>query len=316
MPSVYPEKLLRQLERGRIDGAYKPNRFDERVSKNMFLSWQDLQQHHLQELNHSKSVQQKRDYLSKCLMLDARYPSLGEGDGATVANAQAVIRREVFLDLAVQTLTFCRRAAFTPLKTSTFFSIINTLHIAAAEMAGPPMPLEKAYDLVENLLLCHGVERPPFSKSIFTHNDVTMGVQHIIATYLRHLKHYQYVFASFDELALKATGTTARTVDHKVQPLDSATSCTPLAEEKEGLLEDDEQPGAAEEPGEEAGVDLDAILTTPEERAMFERALRKELAHLQEDMALKMAEQQQLFEQRLGKLEGGAKGSAKGSGRK
>jgi len=313
MPSLYPEKLLQQLEQGRIDGPFKPDRFDERVSKNIFSTWQDLQQHHLYELSKSKSIQQKRDCLSKCLMLDMRYPSQGEGDTFSVANAQAEQRREIFLDLAVQTLIFCRKAAFTPTKTSTFFSIINTLHIAAAEMPGPPMPIELAYDLAENLLLRHGVERPPFSKAIFMHSDVKQGIQHIISTYLRHLKHYQYVFGMFNELDLKATGTTAYAVEQKFQPLDTATSCTPLQEEKEGACEDEEQPGAAEAP-EEVYVDLDEILKTPEERAMFERALGEELAKMEEEVNVELLKQQKAFEERLQQLEGSR--PSKGTGKK
>lgn len=314
MPTLYPEKLLQQLEQGRIDGPFKPDRFDERVSKNIFLTWQDLQQHHLYELSKSKSIQQKRDYLSKCLMLDARFQSQGEGDTFALANAQAERRREIFLDLAVQTLTFCRKAGLKPNQTSTFFSIVNTLHIAAAEMPGPPMPIGKAYDLAENLMLRHGVERPPFSKAIFTHSAVKAGVEHIISTYLRHLKHFQYVFGMFNELELKATGTTAYTVERTFQPLDTATSCTPMPEEKKGALEDEEQPGAAPKE-EEIHMDLDEILKTPEERAMFERALGKGLKAMEEEVNAELLKQQKAFEERLQQLEG-SRPPSKGTGKK
>lgn len=316
MQSLYPEKLLLRLESGRIGGSHKDIDFSGNVCTNIFLSWHDLQEHQLNELARTKSIPRKREYLSKCLLLDARYPDV---DGDEVATKQAQRRRNVFLDLAVQSLTFCTQAKYSTLKTSTFFSIVNALHLAAAEQPGPPMPLEKAYGLIENLLLRHGIERPPFAVAIFNPSDVKLAANHIFKTYIRHLKLYQYVFGAHNTLTLQATSTTASRVDQtKFKALEDGKFIPQEEKKTEGEGEGGEQPGASvtfaeDAKPEEPEMDLNSYLTTDKDKELFQKVLAKRLEGLQEEMAAKMVAQQKAFAKRLGALEGSGTGR---SGRK
>ncbi len=69
------------------------------------------------------------------------------------------------------------------------------------------------------------MESPPFAIAVFDLADVNIITNHIINTYFRHLKLYQYVFGTTKELELLTHPAQAQQVSmSRIPPLSSASS--------------------------------------------------------------------------------------------
>jgi hypothetical protein len=68
-------------------------------------------------------------------------------------------------------------------------------------------------NLFDSLLLKHSLERPPFSICCFSAPDVALLSDYFSRTYLRHLRLYQFVFGTRNELELRVTNSEAECVD-------------------------------------------------------------------------------------------------------
>mmetsp|Transcript_26728 Transcript_26728/g.52678 ORF Transcript_26728/g.52678 Transcript_26728/m.52678 type:complete len:356 (-) Transcript_26728:257-1324(-) len=341
--SINPEKLIHQLDETRTNGvvtAEPDNMTAEVVSKNIFLPWKDLQEDKLKAVRQIKTTAQKREYLKHAMNLEMNYPT--EDVDAQEAKTN-LTRREIFLDLMLSTISFSMRLKFTHIQTSCLVSIVKYVHIAACELPGPPMLLAKAYTMFEDLLLKHSVERPPFSISVFSYADTKAINAHMVATYFRHLKMYQYVFGTINELELDPTTSVALAVPAaRFKSLSAATAHTEAAAAaQEDTADADEDGGtggdqdaAAEETGEKAEEDgeqesaaaeaapqlavnapnlppLQNVLKSREEQDMFEKALTYELVKIQKELNEKLAEQQEAFNAKLAEVEAGGLGSAR-----
>lgn len=348
---LYPSKLVDHLESTRIGGTgKKPNQVPftpDKVTKHIFLPWKDLQEDKLKAVRQIKTVQQKREYLCECLKLDTVvYPCQNTDTEEGRHNAT---RKEIFLDLVLSTLAFCYREKFTLIKISTLISIVRAVHTAACELPGPPMKLDKAYSMFEDLVLKHSVERPPFSIAVFSFTDTKSINAHFVNTYFRHLKMYQYVFGAINELHLQPTSSIAFAVGPQVftsldtaekmtdlneptvstsatpdidaaAPADGSASATPapVEEGQEEGTEDSSNPTPV--PQMEVAVPklprLETVLKSQEDQDMFEKALTYELVKIQKELNEKLQEQQASFETKLSELENAAPpASARGGGK-
>lgn len=202
------------------------------------------------------------------------------------------------------------------------------------------MKLEKAYGLFEDLLLKHSVERPPFSIAVFSYTDTKAINTHFVNTYFRHLKMYQYVFGTINELHLLPSSSVAhKLIPEAVMSLDDATEMTDLnvvapsassstpfpgpPEGSEAQLQEKEQAeedarANATTPAPQMAIDipklppLQQVLKSQEDQDMFERALTYELVKIQKELNAKLTEQQDAFNVRMADLETVATPSARG----
>ncbi|XP_072127579.1 cilia- and flagella-associated protein 119 isoform X2 [Mobula birostris] len=112
-------------------------------------------------------------------------------------------RGSILLDLYAYAVQFSRTHSFSKEQTSAFFSIVRRLHRAAT---GTPLGnVNECCQYFKELLLCHAVQRPPFSIDLFSAEQVKLITEYVIDTYFRHFKLYKYVFTPQIRMDLSVT---------------------------------------------------------------------------------------------------------------
>ncbi|XP_062919030.1 coiled-coil domain-containing protein 189 [Mobula hypostoma] len=112
-------------------------------------------------------------------------------------------RGSILLDLYAYAVQFSRTHSFSKEQTSAFFSIVCRLHRAAT---GTPLGnVNECCQYFKELLLCHTVQRPPFSINLFSAKQVKLITEYVIDTYFRHFKLYKYVFTPQIRMDLSVT---------------------------------------------------------------------------------------------------------------
>lgn len=192
-----------------------------------FLPWKHFSADHLQQLA-SQSPEERRDTIRTVLSLADRFPTgevhvrdvsgTAEQRRASQSSSKSMVdpnltRREVLVDFALGVLGFCWSAELSAIKTSTFFSILYSVHQTVSEVPGPQPPAAEAWAYFESLLLRHSIERPPFSIACFAPNEVAALSEWTLRTYFAQLRHYQYVFGTANELEIEASNSIAECVN-------------------------------------------------------------------------------------------------------
>jgi len=285
---------------------------------NGFLAWKDLKQEHLDKLNVVTGFKKKRALLTDYLVLDERYTL--EGDGAAVTRNQT--RREVYLDLVLACLTFAKQNGWSPLKTSTFYSIVQHTHQECCEVPiGPACSEDKARELVAALLQRHSTQRPPYSMAIFSHNDVVNATDYLNKTYIRHLRMYQFVFGRTQHFFLSATNNTALSVTASlhhlskgnpaaqvasIDHLPNTTTTTTTTTDTDTDITEAENSTVTEPIPEstEGGGVVEEVAVAPTVPGMekYEQALNSELSKIQAEMNRRLKEQQEAFDKKVAEL--------------
>ncbi|CAG5115840.1 unnamed protein product, partial [Candidula unifasciata] len=150
--------------------------------------WTDLSISAIDRLNESSSSDHVKQVLADIFMLD---------DHRTDS------RSAIVMDLFFYTLQFAKREQFSRDKTSAFFSIIKRIFEMCIET--PFDNKDLTHDYFKDLLICHSVQRPPYSLALFSATNVMRISQHALNTFFRHFDMYKYTFTpevSLD-LALK-----------------------------------------------------------------------------------------------------------------
>lgn len=121
---------------------------------------------------------------------------LGLGDLAS-ASKQALIE----LDLYTYALLFAKSNHFTAEQTSTFFTILKSVHLMC--ISTPFDNLQETFEHFKQLLLRHSINRPPFSVGLFSSAQVRDITDYVLKTYFKHFKLYKYAFTKRVHLNLK-----------------------------------------------------------------------------------------------------------------
>ncbi|XP_025089172.1 coiled-coil domain-containing protein 189-like isoform X2 [Pomacea canaliculata] len=150
--------------------------------------WSDLSVDDVDRLNESLSVDHVKQVLADIFHLDSW---------------QEDPRQAIVMDLYYYTLQFAQDNNFNREKTSTFFSIIKNIHSACVET--PFGNLEHTFRYFKDLILCHSVNRPPFSIELFNAEEIQKISEYTINTYFRHFKMYKYAFTPVVRLDLAIT---------------------------------------------------------------------------------------------------------------
>ncbi|XP_038591738.1 coiled-coil domain-containing protein 189 isoform X3 [Micropterus salmoides] len=150
------------------------------------MLWTDVSYHDMEEINKMQSIPDLESALCSVFGVDLPEP-----------------KREVLLEVYVQTVRFCRARSFKMEQTSALLSIIKSIHEANIET--PLINIEQCLEYCKELLLCHSVRRPPFTINLFSSEEVNCIFKYIYNSYARHYKLYKYIFTPQVKLDLSLT---------------------------------------------------------------------------------------------------------------
>ena len=99
---------------------------------------------------------------------------------------------EIAAELYAHGVVFGRRSEFSPIQLSTLVSVLKRVHEAC--IATPFDNQEETMKLLQDLMVKHCVERPPYSSAVFSLAQVKDITEYILTTYFKHFKLYKYAF--------------------------------------------------------------------------------------------------------------------------
>ena len=110
-------------------------------------------------------------------------------------------RSLIVLDLFYNLVTFARQHRLRPDQLSGLFSIVRCIH--AHCISSPYDNSRECFDYFTALMVCHSVDRPPYSTSLFTMEQVKLISDYVLRTYFKHFKLYKYAFTKRVTLSMK-----------------------------------------------------------------------------------------------------------------
>ncbi|GFO26133.1 coiled-coil domain-containing protein c16orf93 homolog [Plakobranchus ocellatus] len=147
--------------------------------------WADLTVDAVDRINESLNADHIKQVLADIFELDNYKDNLKTG---------------IKMDLYFYSLQFAREQNFSPEKISAFFSIIKKVFEVCIET--PYGNLDHTFQYFKDLLLCHSVNRPPYSIELFSPHEVRKISEYTINTFFRHFKMYKYAFTPMIRLDL------------------------------------------------------------------------------------------------------------------
>ncbi len=108
---------------------------------------------------------------------------------------------KIVLDLYTHALLFGQTINFGAPQISAFFTIIKSIHMLCSST--PFDNQEQALELFNNLLIAHGVVRPPYSVMVFSLQQVETISDYVLSSYFKHYKLYKYAFTKKVRLSLR-----------------------------------------------------------------------------------------------------------------
>lgn len=147
----------------------------------LFLYFTDVSQEDLDRLAAAGTKSEVKQVLKECMRID-------ETEG---------FREEILADMHYHNYSFCVSRELAPAKTSTFLSIMKRV---LGEALRRRLEAEGAFEICKDLLLRHGVERPPWSVGIFSFDDVKAIMDYVHNSFLRHYRLYMYAFMTHCDL--------------------------------------------------------------------------------------------------------------------
>lgn len=148
-----------------------------KITKSQLCLWKDVTECELRRLERGRGSEDLRRAL--CEVLD-------------VKSVLCEPRASALLDLYYYTVRFCWDCGFSREQTSCVLSIVKETH--AACVGSPLGNVAECYRHFQELLLCHSVQRPPFSIKVLSPQQLLLVSDFIVKTYFRHFKLYKYVF--------------------------------------------------------------------------------------------------------------------------
>ena len=117
-------------------------------------------------------------------------------NGARKGEKQAAIE----LDLFTYAILFCKKNRFSPEQLSAFFTMLKSIHLMC--ISTPYDNLQDTFVYFRELLLRHCVQRPPFSKNLYSLSEVKDITDYVLSTYFKHFKMYKFAFTERVQLSL------------------------------------------------------------------------------------------------------------------
>lgn len=101
-------------------------------------------------------------------------------------------QQTIELDMFTYAVQFCKKQQFSQEQLSAFFTILKSVHEMC--ISTPHDNLQDDFVYFRDLVLRHSVQRPPFSRSIFSMAQVKAITDYVLSTYFKHYKMYKFVF--------------------------------------------------------------------------------------------------------------------------
>ena len=96
------------------------------------------------------------------------------------------------LDLFTYAVLFCKKNQFSLEQLSAFFTILKSVHCMC--VSTPYDNFQETVVFFRELLLRHCVQRPPFSKCLYSLSQVKAITDYVLSTYFKHFKMYKFAF--------------------------------------------------------------------------------------------------------------------------
>ena len=138
--------------------------------------------------------------LGACSETETLQQALAEILGLDVShssNKQALIE----LDMYTYAILFAKKKDLTHEQVSAFFTILKSVHLMC--ISTPFDNLQETFQYFKELLLQHSINRPPYSTSLFTIEQVRDITEYVLNTYFKHFKLYKYAFTKRVQMNLK-----------------------------------------------------------------------------------------------------------------
>mmetsp|Transcript_57391 Transcript_57391/g.92986 ORF Transcript_57391/g.92986 Transcript_57391/m.92986 type:complete len:295 (-) Transcript_57391:40-924(-) len=243
----------------------------------LFLYFADVTEADLARMAATGTKEVVRQILQECMKID-------QPEGP---------RAEILLDLHYHNYSFCMSKGFPPEKTSTVLSMMKIVLEGAVRQR---LTAEAAFDLFEDWLLKHSIERPPRSVGIFSFDDVKSIVEYATNTFFRHYRLYMYAFMTHCDVRLRVDepGGGAAPLVIKPLPMRMQDEVDPMAQpELANLFRQSEE--------EMAEAEIRRIRELQEQQqedpraAMIKRRVAEGLKSLMENFEGKLKEQDERF---------------------
>ena len=118
-----------------------------------------------------------------------------------ISKENATRRELITLDLYYYAVQFARKHKFKPEQMSALYSIVESIHRLC--ISTPYDNTHQCFQLFQDLLVCHSVNRPPYSTQIYSLDQVKHMTDYILLSYFKHFKMYKYAFTKKVQLELK-----------------------------------------------------------------------------------------------------------------
>ncbi|GFR81762.1 coiled-coil domain-containing protein C16orf93 homolog [Elysia marginata] len=184
-PYISNKNKNKQAQRELTRNVQPVENFYPKRHKAKVVVWADLTVDAVDRLNESLNAEHVKQVLADIFELDNYKDNLKTG---------------IKMDLFYYTLQFAKEQKFSPEKTSAFFSIIKKIFEVCIET--PYGNLDHTFQYFKDLLLCHSVNRPPYSIELFSPHEVRKISEYTINTFFRHFKMYKYAFTPMIRLDL------------------------------------------------------------------------------------------------------------------
>ena len=119
------------------------------------------------------------------------------------ANSLQNKRSLIVLDLFYNLTMFARQHCLRTDQLSGLFSIVWHLHKYC--ISSPYDNAKESFSYFTSLMVCHSVDRPPYSTALFTMEQVKNTTDYVLQTYFKHFKLYKYAFTKRVTLSMKFT---------------------------------------------------------------------------------------------------------------
>lgn len=120
-------------------------------------------------------------------------------DAISLQNKRSLIVLDLFYNLTMFARQHCLRTD----QLSGLFSIVWHLHRHC--ISSPYDNAKESFAYFTSLMVCHSVDRPPYSTALFTMEQVKNITDYVLQTYFKHFKLYKYAFTKRVTLSMKFT---------------------------------------------------------------------------------------------------------------
>ena len=197
----------------------------------------------------------------------------------------------IIIDMYIYLFQFAIKMEFSPPQLSVLYTLQKRVHEMCVSV--PYENMTETFTLFKEILLCHSVNRPPFSVLVFEVDQVKRVTDYFLSTYFKHYRMYKYAFTKKQRLNI--------TIHYPdLPPLPTPEESTDLTDDT-GLneVEDSETEKIAKEeeldPGDQ---NIDKPALSPRE-VELEKMIKSQLSDQLDNLQLTMTKELSSYDQKI-----------------